>query len=382
MEQKIRLDLSMPPPPPEKSPPPEEPRKKPEEPLKPKKRSGLAVGVVLGVIAAAAVLFCGYRFVHFWSGATCMEKAKCSICGIEQGDYAPHDWTRGGTCSDPAVCAVCGQLQAAPAGHDWVGGSCTEPRLCAVCGVYEEQAPGHSYADGSCTVCGAEQVNEVLKWKSGDYAQVECSYSTTTGELSIRSESWEKLPKMTLEVQDWQGRVVSADRYTVTRTEEGAIVNLPDDLAAGRYTIYAGVQQTLVAEFWFGTAEAWMPVEADKWRGSYRTKNWKHGLFLAASEEDTPLRGVQTQEEATRFDTPWQMSAVGIDANGTALLVPGDSHEKFVMDIHLSIGADSAEETAFTFRYREWYLAMDSEGTVFLTENLTEECYWIITDSL
>lgn len=381
MEQKIKLDLSMPPPPPGASPPPE-PKKPEKSPQKPQKRGGLAVGILLGVVAAAAVLFCGYRFVHFWSDASCIQKAKCGICGIEQGDYAAHDWNRGGNCSAPATCAVCGQQQAAPAGHDWTGGSCTEPKVCAVCGIYEDQASGHSYAGGSCTVCGAAQVNEVLKWESGDYAEVEHTYRSATGELSIRSESWEKLPKMTLVVQDWQGNEVSTDCYTVTRTEMEAVLNFPDDLAPGRYTIYAGVQRTLVAEFWFGTAGAWMPVEADRWRGAYQTKNWQHGLYLAASEEAAPLRGVQTQEEATRFDTPWQMSAVAITEDGTAVLAPGINHQKFVMDVHLCVNADGAEETAYTFGYRGWYLAMDSEGTVFLTESLNDSCYWIITDSL
>ena len=64
---------------PEPEPVPEE--KTPEPAPEPPKKRRSHLPWILAGVAVAAGLLCGYRFVHFWSDATCTEQAKCSICG-------------------------------------------------------------------------------------------------------------------------------------------------------------------------------------------------------------------------------------------------------------------------------------------------------------
>ena len=119
MDRKVRIDLSSPPPvpteepvkappaaaelPQTKQPPGSRETKKEEKPEQPKKRGSLVLGI-LAVAAAAAALLGGYRFVHFWSEPTCLQKARCSICGQEKGGLALHSYQDG-------VCTVCGAEQ-------------------------------------------------------------------------------------------------------------------------------------------------------------------------------------------------------------------------------------------------------------------------------
>lgn len=389
MKHEDRLDLHNPPPVPTPEPPevpvpePEkqkQPRKQ-EKPGKPKKRASALVGVVVGVLVAAALL-CGYRFVHIWSDPSCVTRAQCVICGAQKGDLAEHAWQRGDECDTPAVCAVCGE-QAQAGSHDWTGGSCTEPRTCAVCGVYENGAPGHSYVNGVCTVCGAEQTNEVLKWEPSGIFQVGYGYDPDSGALTLSSPDENTLTKMIIVIRDWENQAVSTDRYTIGRSDQLLTLNLPRDLAPGRYTIHAGVQETQVLDFYWGTYGTWMRVDVDKWFADFETKSWKHGKWLARFDTGAPLAGVQTEEEATRFGSPWQMCGVSnVLEDGSVTLMQGGADDKLVVDEYLCISESGTEETAYTFRYEDWYLTMDSEGGVYLTDTLTEDCLWVITSSL
>lgn len=389
MKHEDRLDLHNPPPvpmpegsaPEPKIPADEPPKKEQEKPGKPQKRGGAVVGIVVGVLAAAALL-CGYRFVHVWSDPSCVTRAQCVICGAEKGDLAEHTWQRSDECDTPAVCAVCGE-QAETGSHDWTGGSCTEPRTCAVCGVYENGAPGHSYADGVCTACGAKQKNEVLKWELSGVYQVGYDYEPETGALTLSAPNEDTLTKMIIVIRDWENQAVSTDRYTVDRSYTAVTLDLPKDLKPGRYSIHAGVQESQVLDFYWGTYGTWMSEDADKWFADFEVKSWKHGKWLARFDTGAPLAGVRTEEGATRFGSPWQMCSVSnVLEDGSVTLMQGGADDKLVVDEYLCISESGAEETAYTFRYENWYLTMDSEGGVYLTDTLTEECLWVITSSL
>lgn len=387
MEKKVRIDLSSPPPVPDAEPPvpPElvDPPVIPEgEPVneggktkEPVKRRSM-MPAILAVAAVAAVLLCGYRFVHFWSEATCQQKARCSICGAEKDGYADHSWLSSGSCSEPAVCTVCGQKSEA-ASHDWTGGSCTEARTCTVCGAVEDRAPGHSWQDGVCTVCGAEQTNEVLAWVV--YAGHELTYEWLPEDHAIvlSDSSLKNFSRMDIIFRDYRNDAVSADRYTVERSDETVKVNLPRDLAPGWYTVHAGVQETGVAEFAYGTGDMWLPEKADEWLVDFVVFNAAHGHYLAEVQEGDPLQGVHTAEEATRFDSPWRMSCVGGTADFTAVLTQGGTDAKFVADRYTG-----PEGNAYVFRFNSWYLTMNADGQVSLTDTLDEGCFWIVDSGL
>ena len=123
---------------------------------------------------------------HVGGTATCVSRASCSICGTEYGELSGHSPnTDDGDCTTAVYCSICGDL--AIAGNDsHTGGeaTCVERAKCSVCGTeYGELAAHeesfsfvkrldyhysvyaccntrasdnepHSMANGACTVCG------------------------------------------------------------------------------------------------------------------------------------------------------------------------------------------------------------------------------------
>ncbi len=92
---------------------------------------------------------------HTGGTATCTEKAKCEACGKEYGELLAHIPAEDdGDCTTAIICAVCGDTIAA-AGEAHVGGTatCKERARCSSCGKeYGDFAP-HIPAedDGDCT---------------------------------------------------------------------------------------------------------------------------------------------------------------------------------------------------------------------------------------
>ncbi|MEE0691993.1 MAG: hypothetical protein U0M33_03700 [Lachnospiraceae bacterium] len=92
---------------------------------------------------------------HSGGTATCIEKAKCSICGKEYGDLGSHVMKK--TEAKKATCTEDGN---------------TEYYTCEICGkIFSDKnglveiqlsdtvikAKGHSYENGKCTLCGAAE---------------------------------------------------------------------------------------------------------------------------------------------------------------------------------------------------------------------------------
>lgn len=385
MEQKVKIDLSSPPPlpteaMPKKAPPPvpvpeppapkppsqkpqpsapeqlpkERPRKEPQR-SEPKKRSPLIPALL--VAAAAALLFFGYRSIHFWSDPTCTQRARCSLCGLEQGEFAAHTW-------------------------DYSDG-CDVPASCSVCGVSAQSAPGHRYSDGVCTVCGAEQNSALLWWAPTSGHDAVLTYHSQDHALEVSDSTLHNFSQMSIELLDWQDRAVSTDRYTVERSEQTVRLNLPRDLAPGRYVLCAGVQGTQVLQFRFGSADSWLPDDADAWASDFLLRSHAHGLYLASTAQEPPLQGVASEADATRFETIWQICQAGYTTDGTAVLRQEGIAQKFEADRYLRFPSGSSDpaaaETAWVLHYQGWYLTMNSAGEVSLTDTPDGDCFWIIS---
>lgn len=414
MDKKVRIDLSSPPPVPMEEPlkasaqpveqklvkeaptpakqpeeakktekktenkPAKAPAKKPEP--KPKKRGGAVLGIAAGVAAAAALL-AAYRFVHFWSEPTCTQKARCSICGLERGDYAEHTWERK-ACDVPMVCSACGAQQDRAAGHQWTGGTCTVPGTCSECGASEARAQGHSYQDGFCTVCGAEEKNGLLDWQANEGHDVQVSWIEADHALVVRDATLRNFSQMNVIIRDCRNTWVNKDRYTVERTEDSVRLNLPRDLEPGHYVVNAGVQETKVMEFWYGTTESWMLDQVDQWLSDFVLYSRSSGQYLARFEENAPLRGVETAEEATRFDSPWQMCGGKYQDADTLVLLQGAANLQFTVEQYRTFTGSGETETAVVFRCDDQYLTMNGDGEVSMTNTLDHGCFWLIDSSL
>ena len=92
--------------------------------------------------------FTSYSHNHTGGIASCIEKAKCDVCGQEYGDYGEHSGGEA-TCTQKAVCDVCGQEYGKLASHsiELVGeksNSFTEngytgDQVCSVCGYVDHR---------------------------------------------------------------------------------------------------------------------------------------------------------------------------------------------------------------------------------------------------
>lgn len=90
--------------------------------------------------------FTSYSHNHTGGIASCIEKAKCDVCGQEYGDYGEHSGGEA-TCTQKAVCDVCGQEYGSCAPHsiETVGAKnssfeeegYTGDQVCSVCGYVE-----------------------------------------------------------------------------------------------------------------------------------------------------------------------------------------------------------------------------------------------------
>lgn len=84
---------------------------------------------------------------HAGGTANCISKAVCDICGIEYGDFGPHNLTK--TDEKEATCTEEGY---------------TGDKVCKDCGTVLEKGKvipktAHNYKDGKCTVCGKADPN-------------------------------------------------------------------------------------------------------------------------------------------------------------------------------------------------------------------------------
>jgi len=111
--------------------------------------------------------YCGEQRTvsHDYSEATCTAKAKCSVCGDEKGELAPH--TPGaddGDCTTAITCSACGtETTPAKASHTGGTATCTAKAKCSVCEAEYGELAEHKYSEATCTakakcsVCGDEK---------------------------------------------------------------------------------------------------------------------------------------------------------------------------------------------------------------------------------
>ncbi|MCR5795351.1 MAG: protein kinase [Solobacterium sp.] len=145
------------------------------EPPKPNKKK-----ILIGVAAmVAVVLLIGFFTIHIYSDPTCMEPARCKICGKEGAPALGHDFDEA-TCDHLSTCRRCGITTGVMLAHEFADATCTEPRKCINCGLTEGEPLGHDYKDADCTHpqickrCGAENGNALgHDWQEATYDEPE-----------------------------------------------------------------------------------------------------------------------------------------------------------------------------------------------------------------
>ena len=119
-----------------------------------------------GIVIASA-----HFHKHTGGTATCVNRAVCSICGCEYGEWGEHVEGIPATCTQPAVCKICGQSYGESLGHcfstEWYYDDVDHWKECTRPGCYEMIQYGtHSWISGTgrCRTCDMGCLHEWGEW--------------------------------------------------------------------------------------------------------------------------------------------------------------------------------------------------------------------------
>lgn len=119
-----------------------------ETPVKKKKRIGLVLAIVGGVLALgttlAILIFTHVICIkHDYFSATCKYPKTCMYCEKTKGDPLPHSWADA-TCTKAKTCTDCDETEGEALGHNWEEATCTSAKECKVCSKTEGDPLPHT----------------------------------------------------------------------------------------------------------------------------------------------------------------------------------------------------------------------------------------------
>lgn len=382
---------------------PENPEKK-EEPVrrKQKKPTGEkdrnARGKLLGGLAAAlaAVLVGGWFLVHPWAPPTCEEPETCRICGKTRGEALGHQWGRAdcgerplctvcgaerqevqehewvlGTCEVGAVCLLCFEQQPAP-GHSWVEATCLEPKHCADCYLTEGETVDHRWEPATrdhpkrCVDCG--QAEGVALMPGVRFASSTCGSYDLLGEdyvgddgYTLRVGNCVEFAGAPVTVTDSAGANVDMSRFSVEWVGNQVTIRVLEGLEPGVYKIRYG-ETGIWTWLDYGYSREIYHCQNDLDDGYFLVnQNWKNGSYLT-----TDGRTLQTSDD-------WaDVTPISIKK-----LMGGDGRNDYESRIYWYSGEKAERTLLRTYVLGGKYLASDADGAVYLSDTLTEECYWV-----
>lgn len=185
---------------------------------------------------------------HVWIDATCGSPKICSVCGETEGEALGHD-TPNLTCTSDDVCLRCGETVTAP-GHTLVEATCIEPAKCSVCGEVLGEALGHTTSSGVCERCGAE-VYETIKGSGDDVVALSTGdglyrvHFTHSGRRNFIVKAYDNTGDYELlinEIGKYDGYVLlmGESPYNVEITADGGWTLLAERLTATSDTSFSG----------------------------------------------------------------------------------------------------------------------------------------------
>lgn len=87
---------------------------------------------------------------HLYVPATCTQKKHCvNGCNDERGELLPHTFAAA-TCVQRPKCTQCGLEEGALGRHNFVSTSCLQPKVCTECGIQSKELTSHEYTDATC----------------------------------------------------------------------------------------------------------------------------------------------------------------------------------------------------------------------------------------
>lgn len=353
-------------------------------------------------VAAAALLLVGARsFVHLWRSADCTQGEVCRICGKTRGEALDHAWAQApcgefpvcsrcgevrplaqehvwntDACDAARTCTACGFTEPEPRGHDWLPATCMDSSRCSRCGLTQGGIGDHAWQEATrdaprtCMACGLTEGTAQTKhliyaeYRAPGYPGHTFEY-TEDGPIMISVEDCVEFAGSEVTLTDSTGTPVDEAHFEVSWTEGLLSLTPLESLEPGIYTASfgdTGVRTTLV----YGYLREIYHHSTDTDDGYFLlSQNWKNGRYLtfAALEEQSILVTEESRTNPASFSIKQLMAADPESYESRLYWYCPDGWPRVKLRTYYADGR---------------YLASDENGTVYLSEELTEECYWIV----
>lgn len=386
-----------------RDPPREKPKREPRKETSGQKGRG---GILpLLAVLAAAVLAGGWFLVHIWEPATCAAPETCRICGKTRGEALEHQWGEA-ACGEKPLCGLCGAEFGEIQAHEWLIEDCELPWSCLRCGLIEENGT-HSWVEATCQkarhcpVCGAaegETVDHSWEPATRDLPQ-RCSVcgltegtaltpglryvSSNCAGYTLLNEGWVDDTAFMLAVGDCAefvgafvtvtdagGAAADLSRFVFEWEGKQVTVRVLEGLEPGIYVIRYG-DTGIWSALDYGYIRELYHYKTDTNDGYFLvSRNWKNGRYLTAAD---------TAEGRVLETTQDQADVLPVSIKN---LMGGEGRDDYESRIYWYCPEATVCTVLRTYELDGKYLASDADGVVYLSDTLTEECYWTFTDRL
>ena len=266
-----------------------------------------------------------------WSSAPCVVRDSCSYLICSPEDH--HEWSDS-VCLEPRTCTVCGASHGGTDSHVWEIADAGGTEQCILCDT-ERGAPSFAYV-----TTADESIHS--GYVEGD---------TLTNVLTFDDVSL--FPEYETLAYDYKGKPPIGLR--TQKKENTLTLTFPDNISEGVYSVHDVRRDQLLATLYYCRPFTPFPCGQATIEGRFRTENLLTGQYLERSDAGYCTTEDYSFTQLTR--TP-----------------PGEPYQ------YQYITRDGEWLSLYVFEDNGRCLAANSNGTVYWSSELTDECYWLIQE--
>lgn len=263
-----------------------------------------------------------------WSSAPCVVRDSCFYFVCAPEDH--HEWSDS-VCLEPRTCTVCGASHGGTDSHVWEIADAGGTEQCILCDT-ERGAPSFAYV-----TTADESIHS--GYFEGD---------TLTNVLEFDDIS--RCPKDGVSAEDFRGHLMP-----ILHSTQGNKLTLtfPSALSDGAYSVYD--ERGELATLYCCRPGTPFPCGQVTIEGRFRAENLLTGQYLERTDD-----GYCTAEDHRFTQVTWTP--------------PGEPYQ------YQYITQDGEWLSLYVFEDNGRCLAANSNGTVYWSSELTDECYWLIQE--
>lgn len=292
-----------------------------------------------------------------------------------------HTWVSA-TCTNPRICSVCKETEGNPLGHNWEVATCETPKTCSICGVVEGTAIGHDWMDATkespaiCSLCGTTTGSQILPtlivtnlcWGGDGSPQYGCQNNTAT----LSFPTWDSFSSSKIDIKNANQETIPIELFSFEWLNGTVYITPSEALPLAIYDI------TFVCDDGDTTFSLCYGYEGEIYQESndmgwfdFSFQNWKNGLYLVRT--NSGLETSTSYSDRSTFSWSREMCGLEVAADGYAYPSNNGKMVQFTTKTYVLHGG----EDLWVFTYNGWNMAADSNGLVYFTKELTDECYWV-----